>query len=653
MADLKENVKRMVQAGVPEAEIGAYIKRYRKGQETVPQSPRSTDADGDWLRGTFQTLGSVLGGGAALAGGQLGPQAFAPEEVVTVPAGAALGNAIGGQTYDYIRGLMYPQTMPSVGESAARSATDAAVDLGGGAIVGKALDMAKPAFAPIKGMVKRRLGGATVSPHDIAKLEQYGFRPEAGMLGNPEAAAYSQSMRGKPGTGSIFGEVDAHNLAQGEMMSNRIAESLGPDMTPYDIGHLMKRDAIAARTQWKDVSDDLWNKVGDFVPEGGAIPAKNIVSEAQKVLFVAKQSPYAENAMAPAVREAKLILKSVDENGNISKSALDSIKKAARGSYKKLAHEADDIDRLRMTFERAADRDLGTAAEEAGGEAAKQARAAAKDWYKRGMGDKKLGEIGLLDEAAEIIKNPEPEKIYRQIVGGGKPAAERMMKVMNMLSSETQAALRARAYREMAMPTPGAANADGSGFSFSTFLTRYARMQQEAPGMSDILFGPARKDLDKLINSAEFFKSLSKYANSSQTAVNAAWDDLWKPILDWAGKGALGGGVGGMSLSSTILGAAGGGSAVAAKIAVNRRVARLMTDPEFVKWLAGSTTKVASGSTTGKEALGRLAAIAIQRASTSKDKERTNDLVWYLTQTGNDVTKITDQDGKVKKVEVK
>jgi hypothetical protein len=78
-----------------------------------------------------------------------------------------------------------------------------------------------------------------------------------------------------------------------------------------------------------------------------------------------------------------------------------------------------------------------------------------------------------------------------------------------------------------------------------------------------------------------------------------------------------------------------------------------MTDPEFVKWLAGSTTKMASGATTGKEALGRLAAIAIQRASTPKEKEKVDDFVWYLTQSGRDVTKTTDQDGKVKKVEVK
>jgi hypothetical protein len=39
MSDLKENVKRMVQAGVPEAEIGAYIKRYGQGQAAGSQGP--------------------------------------------------------------------------------------------------------------------------------------------------------------------------------------------------------------------------------------------------------------------------------------------------------------------------------------------------------------------------------------------------------------------------------------------------------------------------------------------------------------------------------------------------------------------------------------------------------------------------------------
>ena len=52
---------------------------------------------GAWAGGA---LGAWSGGyaGAATAGvcGQLGPQAAAPEEVVTVPLGAAIGSAIGG-----------------------------------------------------------------------------------------------------------------------------------------------------------------------------------------------------------------------------------------------------------------------------------------------------------------------------------------------------------------------------------------------------------------------------------------------------------------------------------------------------------------------------------------------------------------------------
>ena len=41
-------------------------------------------------------LGAAIGGGGALAGGQMGPQVLAPEEIITVPVGGLIGGLFGG-----------------------------------------------------------------------------------------------------------------------------------------------------------------------------------------------------------------------------------------------------------------------------------------------------------------------------------------------------------------------------------------------------------------------------------------------------------------------------------------------------------------------------------------------------------------------------
>ena len=628
-------------------EMSEASARYVQGSQQ-PAEPKT-----DWWRGVAQTTGSALGGLGALAAGQIPPATLAPEELVTVPLAMAAGDVAGGQAYDYVRGLMYPETMPTLPEAAERAAIDASLDIAGGAIGGKIVQGAGKLLSPIKSSLARRLGptGATTA-QDIAGLEAQGFRPEVGMLGSPEAQAMSSSMRGKPGTGSIFSEVDAANFARGQELSGEIADKLGPNMTPYDIGQLMRRDAIQSRQNWKGVNDELWAKVSDAVPDDVPILANSLKAVADNFKAQSMESELANKQLAPVIEQIDLVLKDIDQNGYAMKRTLQSIKKVAKGAYKKLSHEATDVDRALMQLERAADRDITDAARLSGGAEVEQAITNAKDWFKRGMGNKREGDVGLLDEVAEILKMQEPEAIYQKVIKGGKPAAERLMKTINMMSDETVSAMRSRAYRDMSRANPGAQNVEGDAFSFATLLTNYSKMEQKAPGMSKILFGPASKEMDKLLKNAEFFKSLDKYANVSQTGVNRAWEDLWGPIMSAGATGAAAGGLGGSSLAGAAKGAAVGAGLVGAKVATQRRIAKLMTDPDFVKWLVNSTRATAGGRISKPNIYGRLAAIGMQRAATPEQKQRQDNIIWYLGETGHDVTRITDQTGKTKKVEV-
>ena len=59
-----------------------------------------------------QTVGGMIGGTIATVGGQTGPQVFTPEEMITIPAGAAMGSEMAGQLYDVGMDLMLDKPVP-------------------------------------------------------------------------------------------------------------------------------------------------------------------------------------------------------------------------------------------------------------------------------------------------------------------------------------------------------------------------------------------------------------------------------------------------------------------------------------------------------------------------------------------------------------
>ena len=70
---------------------------HETGNQTL-YNPKGLDM-GDVLENTrvlFEFLGGSVAGGLAIAGGQLGPQALTPEEIITVPLATGVGAGLGG-----------------------------------------------------------------------------------------------------------------------------------------------------------------------------------------------------------------------------------------------------------------------------------------------------------------------------------------------------------------------------------------------------------------------------------------------------------------------------------------------------------------------------------------------------------------------------
>lgn len=173
-----------------------------------------------------------------------------------------------------------------------------------------------------------------------------------------------------------------------------------------------------------------------------------------------------------------------------------------------------------------------------------------------------------------VDKNGGPEKVFQAAMAGTKDGATTLRAVMRSLPEDSQKAVSAAVIKRMGLATPGAQNAAGDAFSPNTFLTNWGNISPEA---RRTLFGRYGKEfsdnMDKVARVAERIKNGSEvFKNPSGTANRGA--ALAYPVT-----------IGGLLITGQ-LGAA--GLAAAGGTGANA-LARAMTNPLFVRWLAKST----------------------------------------------------------------
>jgi hypothetical protein len=231
------------------------------------------------------------------------------------------------------------------------------------------------------------------------------------------------------------------------------------------------------------------------------------------------------------------------------------------------------------------------------------------------------GGLKRIDDVLEpLVKNRTPEKIFESLERGGKSGATQIRAVMKSLKPEQQRVVSATVMRRLGLTPAGQQGAEGGVFSLSTFLTNWNRLDKAA---KDALFrrpglqGMAH-DLDALARAAERAQESSKaFFNPSGTAA--------------AGVGSFGIMV---SAGSLVTGAVTGSPgflmfpAIMASGAVSANAAaRLMTSPNFVRWLARSTRLEPNGM--GAH-IGRLGALA-----TTMDPDRRDAIAEFVRAIGD------------------
>jgi len=209
--------------------------------------------------------------------------------------------------------------------------------------------------------------------------------------------------------------------------------------------------------------------------------------------------------------------------------------------------------------------DMEGAANQAGPEA-QQAWSRANNYFRAGQ-----SRIEALDRIVE--KAGGPEAVFNAATSGTKDGAFTIRSVMQSLQPDQQKVLSAAVLRRLGAATPGTATEQGE-FSINSFLTNWNKLSPQAKSVLFNRYGPGfREDLDSVAKVAGTLRGAAKIgANPS---------------------GSAAAGIRQAALSGFALAAVTGhylpAAAIATTAAGSNLVARSMTSPTFVKFLARST----------------------------------------------------------------
>jgi hypothetical protein len=237
--------------------------------------------------------------------------------------------------------------------------------------------------------------------------------------------------------------------------------------------------------------------------------------------------------------------------------------------------------------------DLRTAAASKGGNALNTFNKSNK-FYSSGM-QRIEGQLSAISNKAD------PETAYKAAVSGTKEGGTRLWALRRSLKPGEWNQVVSTLTNRLGLANPSKQDASGEMFSTETFLTNYNNLSKQAKGA---LYGEStnlRKDIDTVAKVASSIRESGKiYANPSGTGL---------------ASGTIG--AGGVAVGAALSGHFGVTASIIGAMAVNNASARLMTNPQFVKWLARSASIPPAKAT---EHIKRLSVIA-QNLQDPSDKE--------------------------------
>ncbi|MFF2048047.1 hypothetical protein ACFVUR_09380 [Stenotrophomonas bentonitica] len=189
------------------------------------------------------------------------------------------------------------------------------------------------------------------------------------------------------------------------------------------------------------------------------------------------------------------------------------------------------------------------------------------------------GYVDQLDNIDSIIGTKDGEAAFIAAISGAKDGPTRIRSIMQALPESEKKMVSSAFIRRMGRAVDGQQNADGNVFSMSTFLTNWSKTNPQARKELFGSYGPEfQRNMDTIAKATERVREGSKvFANPSGTGGRYALVAQTAGTASTAGALAATGnpGLAFITVASSMMNAAG-----------SNVVARFMTSPKYVNWLA-------------------------------------------------------------------
>ena len=560
-----------------------------------------------------ETVGGIAAGtvAAAAAGTATSPTVVGavPAATAAFIAGEGLGSATAREAYIGVLDFFGETEDNRTGlERFGDFSTTAALNAAAGPIASKLFQGVKFVFgAPIR-YATRSL--SVPAKEALDRMTRAGVsEPTVGQVtGSPVANLLENAVLSNLPTSTATMRQNAQQtIREIDDSVQRLASEYGGSRTTSEAAYKVMDAAQAARARYDEKVTSMYNEVGELIPADVTSPAKNTIAFTQRYLADSK-SATGKDDLAAALRQAEKVLQDAkdglltyDRLKDFRSSLMRTVRKAeSQGALDQserrvkelVGYVTKDLDDL---VGNAAARQMDLFDGDAGKKAGEQILSkykAANQFVADNM--KKGGDVAFVDD---VIKRGESEATgaLRYVLSGAKEGGERLEKLRRQFTPEEFNVLSGYMLGKMGTPTPaamgvsevgGAAAKEGAelvseaGFSPARFLTNWNNLSTEA---KQALFnGTEYKDLVPALDDLVFTidrvgKAASDMANPSGTGRAVAAMGMLGVLGADAGLGRMIGSEGFEYGFGSLIGPYAG--------------AKLMTNKDFVKWLAGATEK--------------------------------------------------------------
>ena len=317
-------------------------------------------------------------------------------------------------------------------------------------------------------------------------------------------------------------------------------------------------------------SSDLWNKSDGFIPSETQVSIKNTKSALDRLVRGGDIGDILDNTQLARVRNA------LSDSDVVDYQTLRDLRSSIG---QKLGNNEliSDIPRAELKqMYGALSEDIRTVAASQGDEAIKA--------FNRANNFTRTGHQRLGDFVGRITKKVEVDKIFDAVTKGGE-GTKLINSFKRSLKPKEWDVVASNVIRRLGKSTAGQQNAAGDNFSTNKFLTDWNKLGKAKNALlsGSKKLNAYRADLDKIARVAEVSKeSAAAAANASGSGQSLANFSL--------ATGLVSGGITGNVPLVT---------AMAGTVTMNNMGARLMTNQNFVKWLAKNSTH--AGKITGAQ----------------------------------------------------